>query len=239
MQCLDLTLPSPEANLACDEALLDHCEETQDHEILRFWESPQPFVVLGLASRRAIEVDAAACAARGIPVLRRCSGGGTVVQGPGCLSYSLVLRIDGNPLLERIDSTNAFVMERHRQLLAAATGLPVRREGVTDLAVDRRKFSGNAQRRRRRFLLFHGTFLLDFPIPLVEELLPYPPKAPQYRRRRRHGAFLTNLRQPPARIKALLMGSWNAAAGDVPVPNEAIASLVERKYSARSWNERC
>ncbi len=238
MQCLDLTLPSPEANLACDEALLDHCEETQDHEILRFWESPRPFVVLGLASRRAIEVDATACAARGIPVLRRCSGGGTVVQGPGCLSYSLVLRIDGNPLLERIDSTNAFIMERHRRVLAETTGLPIRREGVTDLAVDRRKFSGNAQRRRRRFLLFHGTFLLDFPIPLVEEILPYPPKAPQYRRRRGHGAFLTNLRQPPARIKALLTGSWSAALGDVPVPSEAIASLVKRKYSARSWNER-
>jgi len=239
MQCLDLTLPSPEANLACDEALLDHCEETQDHEILRFWESPQPFVVLGLGSRRALEVDAAACAGRGIPILRRCSGGGTVVQGPGCLSYSLVLRIDGNPLLERIDSTNAFIMERHRRLLAAATGLPVRREGVTDLTVDRRKFSGNAQRRRRRFLLFHGTFLLDFPIPLMEEILPYPPRTPRYRRRRRHGTFLTNLRQPAARIKALLMDSWNAATGGFEVPGGAVASLVERKYSARCWNERC
>ena len=238
MQCLDLTLPSPEANLACDEALLDHCEETQDHEILRFWESPEPFVVLGLASRRALEVDAAACAARGIPILRRCTGGGTVVQGPGCLSYSLVLRIDGNPLLERIDSTNAFVMERHRRLLAGATGLPVRREGITDLAVDRRKFSGNAQRRRRRFLLFHGTFLLDFPIPLMEEILPFPPRTPRYRRRRRHGAFLTNLRQPAARIKTLLAGCWNAAGSGVKVPDAAIAALVERKYSARSWNER-
>ncbi len=238
MQCLDLTLPSPEANLACDEALLDRCEEQQDHEILRFWESPEPFVVLGLASQRAREVDAAACAARGIPILRRCSGGGTVVQGPGCLSYSLVLRIDGNPPLERIDSTNAFIMERHRRVLAEATALPIRREGATDLAVDRRKFSGNAQRRRRRSVLFHGTFLLDFPIPLMEEIIPYPPKAPQYRRRRRHGTFLTNLRQPAARIKALLMSSWNAAAGGVEVPHAAIASLVERKYSARSWNER-
>ena len=239
MRLLDLTLPSPEANLACDEALLDHCEETQDREILRFWESPEPFVVLGLASRRDREVDAAACAARGIPILRRCSGGGTVVQGPGCLSYSLILRIDGNPPLERIDSTNAFVMERHRRALAEATGLPIRREGVTDLTVGRRKFSGNAQRRRRRFLLFHGTFLLDFPIPLMEEILPYPPRTPRYRRRRRHDTFLTNLRQPAARIKALLAGSWNAAAGDVGIPDGAIASLVEGKYSARNWTERC
>ncbi len=237
MQCLDLTLPTPEANLACDEALLDECERTQDREVLRFWESPETFVVLGLASRLEREVDLPACAARNIPVLRRCSGGGTVVQGPGCLSYTLILRMAGEGPLARIDSTNAFIMQRHRQVLAEATGLPIRRQGATDLAVGQRKFSGNAQRRRRRFLLFHGTFLLDFPIPLMEEILPYPPRTPAYRRGRGHRVFLTNLRQPASRIKALLMRCWDAAPGDVPVPHGAIASLVERKYSARSWNE--
>lgn len=258
MQCLDLTLSTPEANLACDEALLDECEANPDREVLRFWESPRPFVVLGMASRREQEVHLAACEARGIPVLRRCSGGGTVVQGPGCLSYTLVLRIAGNALLERIDSTNAFVMERHRRALGDATGLSIRRQGTTDLAVGQRKFSGNAQRRRRRCLLFHGTFLLDFPIPLVEGLLPYPPKTPAYRRGRAHRAFLANLNVPAARIKDLLRRAWSATqdrdgqGGDVPggdvsggaapggdVPGEAIASLVARKYSARSWNERC
>ena len=238
MQLLDLTLPTPEANLACDEALLDDCEERQGREVLRFWESPEPFVVLGLASRRDREADLPACAARGIPVLRRCSGGGTVVQGPGCLSYTLVLRIAGNARLEHIDSTNHFIMRRHQHLLAEATGLPIRHRGATDLAVGQRKFSGNAQRRRRRFLLFHGTFLLDFPIPLVEEILPFPPRTPDYRRRRPHRAFLTNLAQPQARIKALLARAWDAAPGGGAVPEDAIASLVERKYSTRSWNER-
>ena len=239
MYRLDLTLPTPEANLACDEALLDECERKQDREILRFWESPRHFVVLGLASRRDREVDAAACAARGIPILRRCSGGGTVVQGPGCLSYTLILRIAGNPPLERIDSTNAFIMERHARLLAEATGLPTRHQGATDLAVGQRKFSGNAQRRRRRFLLFHGTFLLDFPIPLMEEILPYPPKMPRYRGKRSHRAFVTNLYQPPARIKDLLARCWDAEPADPDLPADAIASLVESKYSVPGWNERC
>ena len=239
MQRLDLTLPTPEANLACDEALLDDCEQKQDREILRFWESSRPFVVLGLASRRDREVNVSACAARGIPILRRCSGGGTVVQGPGCLSYTLILRITDNGPLERIDTTNSFIMQRHRQVLAEATGLPVRRQGATDLAVGQRKFSGNAQRRRRRFLLFHGTFLLDFPIPLMEEILPYPPRTPAYRRGRGHRVFLTNLRQPASRVKALLMRCWNAAPGGAGVPADAIASLVEQKYSVRGWNRRC
>ncbi len=239
MQRLDLTLPTPETNLACDEALLDDCEQKQDREILRFWEPSRPFVVLGLASRRDREVDVSACAARDIPILRRCSGGGTVVQGPGCLSYTLILRVADKGPLERIDTTNAFIMERHGRLLAEATGLPIRRQGATDLAVGQRKFSGNAQRRRRRFLLFHGTFLLDFPLPLMEEILPYPPRTPRYRRRRSHLAFLTNLHRPSSLIKDLLARSWDAAPASIDIPADAIASLVERKYSVRSWNERC
>ena len=99
MKWLDLTLPSPAENLACDEALLDWCENGKGDEVLRFWEPREHFVVVGYANKIANEVNVAACEKRGIPILRRCSGGGTVLQGPGCLNYTLVLRItDDGPL---------------------------------------------------------------------------------------------------------------------------------------------
>jgi hypothetical protein len=59
---LDLTLPSPAENLACDEALLDWCEENGGEEILRFWESPETFVVVGYANKVATEVNVSGCA---------------------------------------------------------------------------------------------------------------------------------------------------------------------------------
>jgi len=37
MNYLDLTLPSPEENLACDEALLELCDEGLGDEVLRVW----------------------------------------------------------------------------------------------------------------------------------------------------------------------------------------------------------
>ena len=46
---LDLTLRTPEENLALDEALLAAAEASAGRETLRFWESPVPFVVLGVA----------------------------------------------------------------------------------------------------------------------------------------------------------------------------------------------
>src|SRR5882724_10843203 len=93
MKLLDLTLASPAENLACDEVLLDRSENGAGKEVLRFWEPRDYFVVVGYANKLATEVHVPACEARGIPVLRRCSGGGAVLQGPGCLNYTLILRI--------------------------------------------------------------------------------------------------------------------------------------------------
>src|SRR5713226_6021948 len=70
-------------------------------------------------------------------------------------------------------------------------GDPVTVEGFTDLAVNGLKFSGNAQRRKRRCLLFHGTFLLDLDLALVEKLLRPPSRQPAYRENRSRAEFLT------------------------------------------------
>src|SRR5512135_474233 len=174
MKCFDRTFPSPAENLACDEALLDWAESGGGHETLRFWESSEPFVVVGYANKVATEVNVAACEARKIPILRRCSGGGTVVQGPGCLNYSLVLPITSGGPLHGIAVANQFIMRRNRAAIDSALRTPHSAIGVrghTDLAIGGRKFSGNSQRRRQHFLLFHGTFLLNFDLALISELL--------------------------------------------------------------------
>src|SRR3989442_12866689 len=117
MKLLDLTFPTAEENLAFDEALLDWCDEGAGPAVLRFWEPQQPFVVVGYSNRVERDVNVAACREGGIPILRRCSGGGAVLQGPGCLNYALVLRIDYNPALQTVTGTNRFVMERNRPAL--------------------------------------------------------------------------------------------------------------------------
>src|SRR5271170_7933280 len=96
MKHFDFTFSTPAENLACDEALLDWCEENQGEEILRFWQSPETFVVVGYANKIATEVNVVNCEAKDIPILRRCTGGGTVLQGRGCLNYALILQIAEN-----------------------------------------------------------------------------------------------------------------------------------------------
>jgi len=119
MKYLDLTLRTPAENVACDEALLDYCDATRECGVLRFWEPKEHFVVVGYSNKVPLEVNVDACRKNGVVILRRCSGGGTVLQGPGCLNYSLVLRIDSDPALQTVTGTNRFVMERNRAALAS------------------------------------------------------------------------------------------------------------------------
>ena len=236
MNHLDLTLPSPAENLACDEALLDAAEQRGGRAVLRFWESATHFVVLGYANKVREEVDIEACRAHGVPILRRCSGGGTVLQGPGCLNYSVILKIGGATELQSITATNRFVMERNRQALASLLGKAVTVEGHTDLAAGGLKFSGNAQRRKRDWLLFHGTFLLNFDLGLIEKLLLPPPRQPEYRQGRSHTKFLTQLNIASDAVKSALRQAWDANRPTTDIPRERIAQLVAEKYSRDEWN---
>ena len=238
MKSLDLTLPSPAENLACDEALLDWREEQGGEDILRFWESPEPFVVVGYANKIQAEVNVANCEARKVPIFRRCSGGGTVLQGPGCLNYALILQMEKNPRLASISGANKYIMERNREAIQSAAGHAPSIRGHTDLVFSHRKFSGNSQRRHKSFLLFHGTFLLNFDLPLIGEFLTFPSRQPDYRDSRSHDDFLVNLNLSAAAIKGALEKEWGA---DLPLespPLERISKLAREKYATREWNSK-
>ena len=214
MKQLDLTLLSPAENIALDEELLAAAERGAGGEVLRFWESPDYFVVVGYANKIETEVNVSVCEARGIPILRRCSGGGTVVQGPGCLSYALVLSLADHAELRNITAANRFIMECNRaaienQFKIQNSKFKISVQGHTDLTLDGLKFSGNAQRRQRRFILFHGTLLLNFDLAVVSELLPLPSRQPDYRRSRGHTSFLKNLNLPSDLVKSALWGAWS------------------------------
>ncbi len=137
MLLIDYSLDTPEANLAFDEAMI---ESASSHEALRLWEMPQVCVVMGRGSKE-FEVDQDACQRDAVPVLRRCSGGASVVAGPGCLMYSLLFSLDQRPLLRSIDAAHRFVMGRLSTVFASLDPR-ITHQGSCDLTIEHRKFSG-------------------------------------------------------------------------------------------------
>ena len=206
------------------------------HEILRVWEPVQYFVVLGHANSIRAEVNFSACQEDRVTVLRRMSGGGAVLQGPGCFNYSLFL--NATHRFRTVKEGFRYVLERHKKIVQALTGLEVALEGISDLAIGARKFSGNAQYRKSRAVLIHGTFLLDFDLSLIGRYLQLPSKQPAYRQNRSHLEFLTKLPVRSAELRERLQESWSARTALDKIPIDRIDMLVQQRYGGKEWSEK-
>ncbi len=236
MKYLDLTFTDPAANLACDEALLDHCESSDEGEVLRLWEPTDYFIVVGYSNKVAVEVNVPGCEAKKIPIYRRFSGGGAVLQGPGCLNYSLVIKNEHIKSFHNLAESFNTILERHQKLFARLLIERVQIEGISDLAIAGKKFSGNSQHRKLRYTLFHGTFLLNLDLSIIEATLRVPSKQPRYRNHRAHAEFLKNLVIDTERVRLSLKKEWAAVEKLSYLPGEGIQRAVLDRYSQHKWN---
>src|SRR5262245_8290919 len=238
MKYLDLTFTDPAANLACDEALVEFFEaKTPDDGLLRIWQPTNYFIVLGHSNRLHSEVDCTVCAARQIPILRRISGGGTVMQGPGCLDYSLILNSRAHGLSNIADAFH-YVLRRHGRAIETLIGAKTSIEGISDLTLAGCKFSGNAQYRKAHHILVHGTFLLQFDLALIEKYLKIPIKQPDYRHNRPHLKFIANLGIESAKLRNCLRSTWNAVQEFSGIPTRRIDTLIDTRYGREEWSRK-
>ncbi|MXW35117.1 MAG: lipoate--protein ligase family protein [Acidobacteriia bacterium] len=214
MEFIDVGVVPPAEGLRAEREILEsverarcagvHAGDTQTSlrggEHLLIWEAAHPAVVLPRNGAADAWAYLEACAARDIPILRRESGGGAVVLGPGCLNYALILSLDARPALADVAGSYATLLGA----VVDALAIPAVTIQSTDLALRNRKFAGHAQRRLRRTLLHHGTILYRFDLGLIDTLLPEPPGCPTWRGSRRHREFLTNVDVDRANLVARL-----------------------------------
>lgn len=165
--------------------------------VFYFWFTNNPSIVLGVSQNASEEVHLENASASGVPVLKRKSGGGSVVHDKGNLCYSLFIPEKLHPELPDVSRSFFFLGEIFSRSLLSL-GIDARVVPLSDIAVadtdgELKKVSGNAQWRRRGIILQHGTFLLDMDLEAVSKLLPEPAKQPEYRRKRNHRQFIRNL----------------------------------------------
>lgn len=257
MLYLPTTRPSLPLNLALEEALLEAAEAAVSdvegeqtsppapthteaiHEYFRLWESPEYAVILGRSSSVEREVHVDRCESESIPILRRCSGGASVVIGPGCLMYAVMLDLRQRPQLRALDVVHRYVMERIRQA-CLALDVPAVFRGTCDLTIDNRKFSGNSLRCKRHHTLYHGTLLYDFDLARIGRLLKEPPRQPDYREQRLHDSFVVNLASQARgltreALSQALQNAWNAhEVIELPIDSQE-ESLAQDRYASKQW----
>ena len=190
----DISFSTPAENILFDDVLLYLAEADNLEETLRLWESEQRFIVLGRTGKIKEDVNIEAVRRENIPVLRRSSGGGTVLQGKGCLNFSLILSKERHPLIRDLRRSYQYILEKVINAFGPLGQQLVFRP-ISDLATaaGEQKVSGNAQKRGKNFILHHGTILYHCDLGAMERFLKIPQDIPDYRRDRPHRTFVTNL----------------------------------------------
>jgi lipoate-protein ligase A len=216
--------PSVAQNLELDVELAKSAA-SMGRSLLRFWWGDGSAVVMGSSESVDAVVNRDACAALHVSILKRCSGGGTVLQTSDVLNYSLI-----TPAPSTLDVRAAF--RKGTDVIRAilrSFGVVGIACGTSDIAVGDRKISGNAQAWRWKSLLVHGTLLIDFDFDLAEKILRPPSREPDYRRGRIHRDFLITLRQ--LGISASRNEVEQAAVHAV----EQIYGRINRYITEESW----
>lgn len=237
LRLVEAALPSAAENVALDEALLRQMEDSNGNGVLRLWELDSYVVVLGRANHLERNVDIEACRADGVPIVRRCSGGGTVLLGPGALVFSLVLRTEPSDRIANVEAATTLILDRIREHLREEIG-EIDRRGTSDLAIDDVKVSGNAQRWLRRTLLHHGTLLYDFDLGRIERYLTPPERQPEYRHGRTHKEFVRNVPLGRDQLRRCLIEAWDATLPPPDLPISAAEELVRDRYGTPEWTLR-
>jgi lipoate-protein ligase A len=157
----------------------------------RIWRCEQTTVVVGRSVNIADEVNLDFCRSEKIPILRRPSGGRSVVVGPGTIQYSFTLPYRLAEELASISGSKRFC---NRALIAGLV-LPCKidEDDSGDLTTGGRKFAGLALRRRKSAMLLHGTLLESADLETIAAALQHPSCEPAYRGGRKHLEFLANI----------------------------------------------
>ncbi len=187
-----LPTKNPWKNFLTEESILTCDREEKDLNIvhLLFYEN-LPSIILGKSLKFSEEIF---LHKQDIPILRRMSGGGSVVHFSGNLNYSLIFSLKKFPKFFSIHDSYQLILDSLCNMFYNK-GFILERNGLSDLCVmqkgTHRKISGNSQVRKKGYLMHHGTFLYQTNHRYkIAYYLKMPSKQPDYRKKRRHSDFI-------------------------------------------------
>ncbi len=167
-------------NMALDEAILKSVSEKKSQNTLRFYKWNPSTASIGRNQSLSAEVDLEFIKEKGFNVVRRITGGGAVFHDfRGEITYSIVCPI------KFLKNLNVVTILDQFEIITQGVIAGLRNYGLEPekgiihcpaIFLDGKKFSGNAQVRKKGHILQHGTILLEINPDLMYSVL----KVPEY-----------------------------------------------------------
>ena len=196
--------------------------------------TPDRSVVLGISGKPHQLVDVRRALDDGVRVIKRFSGGGTVIVDRDTQFVTLVMNAAAVPDLalfprQIMDWTGSLYGGRPHGVFADMPGWQLREN---DYVIGERKVGGNAQSISKDRWLHHTSFLWDFREETMK-FLTNPAKQPRYRANRSHSDFLAPLKTYlpdrnalATRIEAALEGmGLEVAPASIEQAEDAVAAF--------------
>jgi lipoate-protein ligase A len=160
------------SNMAIDRAVLANVSKDKAPPTVRFFTWKPPAISIGYFQSLKEEVDLAACKDLGVDYVRRITGGGAVFHDKE-LTYSIVIpeshyKIPKN-IMESYGLICGAIIKGLKQIDIESRYVP-----INDIIADGKKISGNAQTRKAKTVLQHGTILMDVNVEEMFSLLIVP-----------------------------------------------------------------
>ncbi|MFQ5832422.1 MAG: biotin/lipoate A/B protein ligase family protein [Candidatus Thorarchaeota archaeon] len=159
----------PEWNIALDEAILRGVIDHGSPNTIRIWQNSKS-VIMGRSQDVRAEVNTELCNELGIPIIRRCSGGGTVYMDLGNYNYSI--NADTRTIIgvNSIPDITRFLCSAIIDLLSQL-GCKPRFVPPSSVFIEDWKVSGSAQYYLYEGILHHGTLLIDSDLDMMHRVL--------------------------------------------------------------------
>ena len=156
-----LTVINPSHDPFYNQAFEEYVYQTfLEDDVFLLWQN-YPAVIVGSYQNICREVHVESLRRLGIPVVRRCTGGGTVYHDLGNVNYTYITQTGGvsydGVLLPVIRALNDI-------------GVPARKNRTCDIAIGDLKISGSAQRMIKGRLLHHGTLLFSSDLGVLDQI---------------------------------------------------------------------
>ncbi|HID15180.1 MAG TPA: lipoate--protein ligase family protein [Candidatus Atribacteria bacterium] len=239
-------------NMGIDEAIMYFVSEKKVPPTLRFYRWNRYAAALGAHQSVYQELDIDYCKTHNIEIFRRISGGGAVLKDPeGELNYSISVREDHPIIPKDIKKTHEVLCEGiviglKKLGFETAEFVP-----INDIIINGRKVSGNAQARKYKTILHHGTILLKVDVKKMFSVLKVGEEKIRGKLIKNVEERVTSLEQEMGRTpsfeeveKALIKGfeeSLNVKFIKDSLTEEELTlarKLAKEKYSQDSWNFR-
>lgn len=156
------------------------------------WIPDKTYIVLGASNNAKDAVNEAPTLQDNITVLKRRTGGQTVMLTPNNIIISAVIT-DENVMKPK-DVFNRF-NDHIISAIAKNHTVKFATRGISDIATGELKILGSSMYRGRGYLFYHAVLNFDEPSTTFEKYLKYPNNEPDYRKGRKHDEFVTSLKE--------------------------------------------